>query len=94
MRQPEPYFLIWTVMGYLKANQAAFITMLFRQSANGEPEIVLVYRMNRSIRKIVWSVNNSHLQYKRRKILRYRLVAQWSAISLDNLQSILPHLIE
>jgi hypothetical protein len=53
MRQPEPYSLIWTVMDYLKANQAAFITMLFRQSANGEPEIVLVYRMHRSIRKIV-----------------------------------------
>ena len=94
MSQLEKLFLIWTMIDDLRANYAAFINMLFRQSPSGDLEIVLVYRMNRSIRKIVWLKHSSRLRYERRKFLHYQFVAQWSLVSIDDLKAILPRLIE
>jgi hypothetical protein len=81
------------VIDDLRANHAAFITILFCQSLSEDLEIVLVYRMNRSIRKIVWLENTSRPRYERRKFL-HQLVAQWSPVSVDDLKAILARLIE
>jgi hypothetical protein len=94
MSQPEKLSILWTIFDELRAHQAKPVTMIFRRSLNAEPEIVFVYRLNRSIRKIVWSENSSHLEYKRRKFLRYQLVAEWLSVSPDDLKVILPRLIE
>jgi hypothetical protein len=82
------------VIDDLRANHAAFITILFCQSLSEDLEIVLVYRMNRSIRKIVRLKNTSRLRYERGKFLHYQLVAQWSSVSVDDLKAILARLIE